>query len=108
MASTTIDPDALLSDCLDVPVYTRQPSPLSVRLDELVALADKKGARTNRSEMIGALILAAREAPEDLFDRVIEYRQAPARAAAIKVAPGANVLEFKRQPRGPRKKSSSG
>jgi hypothetical protein len=105
MSGTVIDPDALLTECPVVPVYSRQPSPLSERLDELVAMADKKGARTNRSEVLGALILGAPEDPQELFARVIDYRQAPARSAAVKTDTGTNVLEFKRHPRGPRKRS---
>jgi hypothetical protein len=102
-----IEPDTLLADCPAVGVFSRQPSPVSARIDALVSLAGGKGARTNRSELLGALILAAPEDPQELFDRVIEYRQARADAAAIKADSPSNVLEFKRHPRGPRKRSAT-
>jgi hypothetical protein len=106
MASMNFDPDARLTDCPDVPVNTRQPAPLSSRLEELVRVANESGARTNRTELVGALLLSAPEEGKDLFDRVVLYRQALVKRASLKDGPMENVLEFHRHPRGPRKRST--
>lgn len=107
MASITIDPDALLTACPEVAINTKQPAPLSERLDELVRLANEAGARTNRKEIIGALLLAASADASELFDSLVTLRRSRAADAAVGESDSGSVLEFRRHPRGPRKRAGA-
>jgi hypothetical protein len=100
-----IEPSDLLSDCPKTPLNAPQPSPLGVRLDGLVALANGEGIKTSRVELVSALILSAPPIGNDLFERVLKYRKAVAADAALPGDSSENVLELRKYPRGPRKRA---
>jgi hypothetical protein len=104
VASIRIGADERLSQCPEVAVNNNMPSPLSERLDQLVAVADEQGAGTSRKELLASLVLAAPEDGEDLLRRVIAYRRAAAADAALRSRESGSVLEFRRHPRGPRRR----
>jgi hypothetical protein len=106
--ASRIDPTTALADCPDVPVNTRQPAPISERLDELVAVANLAGARTNRTELIGTMLFVAPEDRAALLEHVLAFRQAKASDASLKNGNVENVLQFRRHPRGPRKRVNLG
>ncbi len=106
MATIEIPPDALLTDVPPKNVGGNLPAPLAERLDALVDLANREGAGTNRTQLLGALLLHAPEDGRALLDQVLAYRRAPARAAAIAALPDRDVLQFVRHKRGPRPRSS--
>jgi hypothetical protein len=106
MATVEISPDALLTEVPAKPVGGNLPAPLAERLEALVELANREGAGTNRTQLLGALVLHAPEDGRALLEQVLEYRRAPARAAAVAGLPGVNVLEFVHHKRGPRPRNN--
>ena len=106
MASIEISPDALLTDAPAKPLGGNLPSPLGERLDALVDLANAEGTRTNRTELLGVLLLHAPEDGRALLEQTLAYRRAPARQAAVSALPDRNVLSFTRHPRGPRPRAA--
>lgn len=78
------------------------PVPLSVRLDVLVDLANRAGARTNRKEVLGAVLLAAPESSEGLAELVRALRTARARDTFVQGQPEETFLEPPQAKPGPR------
>ena len=105
--NVVFNPDAKLTGCTERTVTLALPGPLNERLDRLVELADEDGARTNRKELLAALLLDAPETPERLAALVKTLRKARARDAAVADDLGA-VLAFRRHQPGPRKKAGAG
>jgi hypothetical protein len=97
----TINPEMRLSRCPSTPVNVAFVRPINERLDGLVELADEEGARTNRRELLSALILDASESGATLAAAVIRYRKATAREAAVS-DDASKVLEFRQHRPGPR------
>jgi hypothetical protein len=79
----------------------RLPLALDQRLDVLVGRADAVGERTNRREVLAALLFAADMDGEQLGDTIRRYRRATVRDAVLDV-PAGKVLDFKRHAPGPR------
>lgn len=79
--------------------------PLSARLDALVDLVEATGERTNRKELLAALILGARPDGRALSDLVRRYRTATARDTLIEPDPSVAVLVFRPPSPGPRKRA---
>lgn len=103
-----IDPLTPLATWPDVQVSFRLPFPLNERLDALVAIADSDGARTNRTELVAAVLLAAPQDADALLNLVLGYRRASAREALIRDADPSKILQFRHHPRGPRRKKRIG
>ncbi len=59
------------------------PLPISDRLDGLVSLAEASGERTNRKELLAALILAASSEGQALVEFLRKYRQSSAGEARL-------------------------
>jgi hypothetical protein len=78
--------------------------PLSARLDALVDLVEDNGERTNRKEMVAALILGAAADGVVLAGLVRRYRTAAARDTLIDPDPSVAVLVFSPRAPGPRKR----
>lgn len=78
--------------------------PLSARLDALVSLVEEAGERTNRKEMVGALILCATPDRTALVGLLRRYRTAAARDALLEADPSAAVLVFRSPGPGPRRR----
>ena len=106
-SNVVINPEARLTACEEHQISVGLPGPLNERLDRLVGLADEEGARTNRKEMVAALVLAASETPEVLAAAVVSLRKAKARDAAVSGDLGA-VLTFERHQPGPRPRIRAG
>lgn len=104
--NVVFSPETKLTACEQRSITIGLPGPLNERLDRLVELADEEGARTNRKELLAALVLAAPESAAQLDDLVRTFRKAHARHAAVAEDLGA-VLTFKRHLPGPRKKSGT-
>jgi hypothetical protein len=100
-----IDPNTPLASCPEVPVGTNLPGPINERLDLLITRANEHGARTTRKEALAALILAAPEERQRLFDLIVAFRRANAGSAGLRDSDPGQVLEFRRHPRGPRKRA---
>jgi hypothetical protein len=99
-------PEARLTSCEEQSITIGLPGPLNERLDSLVDLADDEGAKTNRKELVAALILAASESASELANAVIALRKAKVRDAAV-VGDLAAVLKFQRHQPGPRRRAAS-
>jgi hypothetical protein len=106
-SNVVFNPETRLTACQQRSVTIGLPGPLNERLDRLVDLADEEGARTNRKELLAALVLAAPESGAQLDELVRTYRKARARDAAV-AEDLSSVLAFKRHQPGPRKKSGTG
>lgn len=76
-------PDETLVSSAEVRIGLALPSVLSARLDALVRAADSAGARTNRKEILSALLLDATDDPDALRDLVQRLRVAQVRDAAV-------------------------
>jgi hypothetical protein len=94
--------DAQLQSSPEFQIGVGLPAPLSGRLDGLVDRADGAGARTNRKELLGALLLAATVDGEALSELVQRYRKATVGEARIPGQPDGRFLEPDRPPPGPR------
>jgi hypothetical protein len=98
----TYDPDDSLADAEALQIGIAIPGPLSGRLDALVARAHATGERTNRKELLAALILAASDSDRQLTRLVRRYRRARVADAFVPGMDPAVFLEPVR-PRGPRR-----
>lgn len=78
--------------------------PVSARLDALVALADAAGERTNRKELVAALIVGADSESGHLVALVRRYRTAVARDTLIKPGEVPSQLVFPTIRPGPRRR----
>jgi hypothetical protein len=105
-SNVVLSPEAKLTSCVERSITLGLPGPLNERLDRLVELADDEGARTNRKELVAALVLAAPESATQLADAVIALRKAKASDAAVS-GDLASVLEFRRHQPGPRPRAAS-
>jgi hypothetical protein len=105
-SNVVVSPEARLTSCDEQAITIGLPGPLNERLDRLVELADAEGARTNRKELVAALVLAAPESAAELASAVIGYRKAKARDAAVS-GDLAAVLQFRRHQPGPRRRTAS-
>ena len=104
-SNVVLSPDARLAMCEERQITIGLAGPLNERLDRLVELADSEGARTNRKELIAALVLAAPASGSELAEAVITLRKARARDAAVD-GDLATILRFRRHQPGPRRKAS--
>lgn len=95
------NPESRLAACQQRQITLGLPAPLNERLDRLVELADDEGARTNRKELVSALLLAATENGSELAETVRRFRRARAQDAAVS-GDLASVLEFREHRPGPR------
>jgi hypothetical protein len=71
-----ISPTTLLRECSEDSVGLALVRPISDRLDALVRLAEASGDRTNRKELLAALILEAPSEGATLSDLIRRYRLA--------------------------------
>ena len=96
--------ETLLRDCPECNVGLALPFPISDRLDELVSLAESNGERTNRKEVIAALILNASASGDVLSNVLKQFRTTPAGDALVGRASGVNKRTISRslRPPGPR------
>jgi hypothetical protein len=83
------------------------PAALSERLDCLVALAEKQGERTNRREVVAALLLAAAPSGAVVSELIREFRRAQVRDALVG-DPSDEVFKVERRKPGPRPRSDGG
>ena len=81
---STRKPADLLRDAEPLRVGASIPQPLDTRLDALVRTAERAGERTNRRELVAALILATPTAPTELADLLHRYRRAPDRRRRLR------------------------
>ncbi len=79
--------------------------PVSARLDALVALAEGAGERTNRKELVAALIVGADPESGQLVALVRRYRMAVARDTLVTPDDAGSVLVFPTLSPGPRRRS---
>ena len=100
-----IPADAPLRNMRERNVGLALSDPLSARLDALVDVVEATGERTNRKELLSALILGASPDVVDLPALVHRYRIAVARDALIEADPAASVLVFPARGPGPRRRS---
>jgi hypothetical protein len=91
-----INPSRALRDAEQTSIGLTVPVPLSQRLDRLVNRAEQAGARVYRKDLVAALILAAPETPDELFQLFTRYRTATAADAALADEPRAQVLRLER------------
>lgn len=79
--------------------------PLSARVDALVKLVEEHGERTNRKELIAAVILAATADPEQLSAAIRNYRGASIRDTLVDADLAQSRVEMPRRKPGPRPRS---
>lgn len=101
-----IPADSLLSGLDEHNIGLALSDPISGRLSALVDVADTAGARTNRKELVAALILAATPDADALAGLVTQYRTAYARDTWLVPARAPSVLVFPARKPGPRGRSS--
>jgi len=96
--------DAKLSELEARSVGLALSDPISQRLDALIELAEATGERTNRKELIAALILAATPDGDTLTGLVRRYRTARVRDALLDRDESASTFEFRPPRPGPRRR----
>lgn len=94
-------PGERLDNSRDRQVSFRLPLALDQRLDALAQRAVDAGERTNRREILSALLFSANHDGEALGVMLRAYRRAAVRDAVLDL-PIDNVLDFKRHAPGPR------
>lgn len=98
---TRHQPDDSLADAVAFQIGVAMPGPVSARLDALVELAHKSGERTNRKELLAALVLAAPDSGASLTRILRRYRRARIAEAFVRGEDQETFLDPAR-PRGPR------
>lgn len=99
----SVDASERLRTSRDRQVSLRLPLALDQRLDALVARADDAGERTNRAELLQALILDCSLDGPELGERLRRMRTASCGDAVLdQPVPGDNVLQFTEHKPGPR------
>lgn len=78
--------------------------PVSARLDALVALVEEAGERTNRKELVAALIVGAEAKSGNLIALVRRYRTALTRDALLTDDAVPSVVVFPTVHPGPRRR----
>jgi len=78
------------------------PAPISARVDALVAVIEQHGERTNRKELIAALILAAQANADDLATAIRRYRRAQIRDALLDPEAAIGAVDLPPRKPGPR------
>lgn len=103
---TPVSASTPLTECPDRQFAFRLPLPLDQRLDDLVDRAISDGLeRTNRRELLAALLLAADFTGEELSDLIRGYRGATAGGAVLSRLEGeGDVIQFARHKPGPRRR----
>ena len=94
-----------LDNSRDRQVSFRIPLALDQRLDALVDRAIDAGERTNRRELLAAIVFAAGHSGEELGALLRSYRKATVREAVLDQDTG-NLIEFRRRAPGPRPRGS--
>jgi len=102
-----IKAETLLRDSPECNVGLALPFPISDRLDELVSIAESNGERTNRKEVIAALILNAAASGNFLSNVLKIFRTTSAGDALVGKGSGVKKRTISRSPRppGPRTRS---
>lgn len=99
----SVDASELVRDSRDRQVSFRFPLALDQRLDALMARAIAAGERTNRSELLLALILDCDYTGEDLGQLLRRLRTSTSGEAVLdKPVPADNLLQFAEHKPGPR------
>lgn len=97
----------LLRTSRDRQVSLRLPLALDQRLDALAERATDAGERTNRAELLQALIFDCDLSGDELGDRLRRLRTASCGDAVLdRSVPGDNVLQFSGHKPGPRTRRS--
>jgi hypothetical protein len=99
-----IEEGTLLRKSPEKPMNNNVPVPIFERLEQLMEVANGKGAGTNRKELLAAIILAAPEEGLVLVDLVLAYRMAPSAQANVHGRDVSDVLTYRQHPRGPRRR----
>lgn len=97
-----LEPDRPLRAAPEQSIGLSLSAPLSARVDEFVDLLERHGERTNRKELIAALILAARPEAEDLAAALRRYRHALVRDALLDPKQAPSAVELPAHKPGPR------
>ena len=98
----SIELDAALDDCKSCSTSMSWPLPVSHRLDQLVERAAR--TRTDRAELLAALVAAAPESGEELSQLVLAYRDKRAREVLLGVDLKARRMALPRPGPGRRRK----
>jgi hypothetical protein len=94
--------DARLKSCREKAVGALWPLPVDHRLEQLVQLTNDTGERTDRKELLAAIVLAVTEDPDELSEMLRTYRRATVHAALINPTIEGNVVTLPRYKSGPR------
>ncbi len=97
---------ARLHRCHDVPVGVRWPFPLEQRINELLAMAEEAGEKTNKTELVAAFAYASPSDATSLASVLRSYRIASA-ADALLAPPADNVVRLVRKGPGPRRRDGA-
>jgi hypothetical protein len=99
----TVDAGDTLYSSRDRQVSFRWPLAIDQRLDALVQRATTAGERTNRRELLAALILTCNLSGDELGSMLRKYRTADVSAAVLDLTITAdNVVSFAQHRPGPR------
>lgn len=98
-----VDPGENLSRSRDVPVGLRWPAAVGERLDQLVEEATALGEKTNRKELIAALIATADLTPDEVASRLKRYRTMTAGEILPLHIAQEGVVELRPRTPGPRR-----
>lgn len=89
-----------LADCPDRQFGFRWPLPLDMRLDQLVERAAEVGEKTNRRELLAALLLNADYTAEELSLMIRKFRLATVGDAVL--GADGEIIDFPHHRPGPR------
>jgi hypothetical protein len=101
VAGVSLDADSFVIDAPQKPASINWPIPVEVRLEQLLDQAKEAGERTNRKELVAALVATSKLSNTQLERMLKRYRKAKVREI-VSVPAGENVVPFSKQPPGPR------
>lgn len=101
-----VDPNSPLRAAPERSIGLSLSDPISARVDALVDLIEQHGERTNRKELIAALILAAAPRPNDIGEAIRGYRRALVRDALLDPTQARSAVQLPPRRPGPRRRAS--
>jgi hypothetical protein len=96
-----LDADSLVVDTPEKPVSVNWPWAVEQRLEQLLKQAKDAGERTNRKELVAALVATSKLSDAQLNRMLRRYRTAKVREI-LAVSAEENIVPFTKQRPGPR------
>ena len=103
--SVRLDPNSLADDAPKRNCGVQWALPVDARLDALVQQARKAGERTNRRELLSAILCAFDDGDKELREILRDYRCKTVADVLAQETGSVNVISIRRHGPGPRRKT---